>query len=231
MSGWTPERRERYEAKAKANRKWRQEHDPEWRERRNAAARRRYKERMATDPEFAEYRRRVTREWMAKARGKDREHFRELSRRWFAKWKAERPLDYMLYVRAQYEKHREKRLAYTKALYAANVERYKAYKARWRQAEHARCAADADYYAVERAKSRMRYAQKRIAQGKTYRPLPQCRIPDSLRMGEAERLAARSAYSRSALIGRANGTSAEDIRAAELRGYARALRLERRAAR
>ncbi len=67
-----------------------------------------------------------------------------------------------------------------------------------------------------RAVARMWYAQNRARQGKAYRPLPHRRVPDGLRMGEAERMAARSAF------------LAENL-TAEGRAYARELARERRA--
>lgn len=213
---WTPEQRARYAARAAGNRRWRLENDPAWNERRRAAIRKRYAERAAADPEWAARRREAARRAMAKFRAAHPERARVANRRFREKWRAERPLDYMLAQRAQYERHREKRLAYMKARHAANIERHKAVMRRARQADNARCAADGGYYAVRRAKARMWYAQKRIAQGRTYTPRPQCRVPDGLRMGVAERMASRSAF------------RADNLTAGQ-RAYARELARERRA--
>ena len=202
---WTPEQRARYAAKAAENRRRRMAEDPEYRARAYAADARRRKERMASDPEYrarayaADARRRKERmasdpeyaarlrergrAQMAKFRAANRERAREINRRSIGKLRAERPLECMLYQRAQYERHREKRLAYMKRRYAENPAAHKEAMKRAREADRARCRADADFYAVKRAQARMWYAATRVRQGKPYSPRPQCRIPDAERMG------------------------------------------------
>ena len=180
---WTPEQRARYAAKAAENRRRRMAEDPEYRARAYAADARRRKERRASDPEYAARMREQGRAHMAKFRAANRERAREINRRSIGKLRAERPLECMLYQRAQYERHREKRLAYMKRRYAENPAAHKEAMKRAREADRARCRADADFYAVKRARARMWYAAMRVRQGKPYSPRPQCRIPDAERMG------------------------------------------------
>lgn len=178
---WTPEQRARYAAKAAENRRRRMAEDPEYRARAFAADARRRKERRASDPECAARLRERGRAQMAKWRAAHPERAREINRRSLRKWRA--ALELMLYQRAQYERHREKRLAYMRRRYAENPAKHKAGMRRAREADRARCRADAGFYAVKRARARMWYAAMRVRQGKPYSPRPQCRIPDTERMG------------------------------------------------
>lgn len=180
---WTPEQRARYAAKAAENRRRRMAEDPEYRARAFAADARRRKERRASDPEYAAWLRERGRAQMAKFRATNRERAREINRRSLRKRMLRAPLELMLYQRAQYERHRDERLAYMKRRYAENPAAHKEAMKRAREADRARCRADADYYAVKRARARMWYAAMRVRQGKPYSPRPQCRIPDTERMG------------------------------------------------
>ena len=181
------------------------------------------KRRMAADPEYAAKLHadivRRTQEW----RKRHPERYQKLLREQAAKRKARRKADaaYADRIRAQKRANYAKRRVVLLEQYHERYQSDEAFRNRKRSCTaranekfFAKLASDAKLYAAWRAKNRMRWARKAVAEGRLYRPLFCLRIPDWATKGQRV-LDARSAYLAVNLTD-------------EQRAYARELAIERK---
>lgn len=184
------------------------------------------KRRMAADPEYAARQRalavRRMQLWRKRHPERNQKHMKEQAARRKARRKAD--AEYADRIRAQKRSnYAKRRIVILEQLHERYIsdEAYRAQKlASTRLSDRkffAKLEADAKLYAAWRAKRRMRWARKAVAEGRLYRPLYCTRIPDWTTKGQRI-LDASSAYLD------VNLTDSQ-------RAYARELAIERRAAR